>query len=331
VVRMTRRRFLWFGAGGAAALGMASGRLRSDPAVATRRSRAFGTEVSVTALHADGEAAGRAAQAALAEIGLIDALMSLYRPESQLARLNREGLLSAPHRYLVAIFREALDFARQTQGAFDVTVQPLWDLHAAAQRSGTVPDRVDLAQAVRRVDWRRVEVQADRIRLVGRAMAVTLNGIAQGIAADRALEALRRHGVCRALVQSGEVGVLGGKSEAEAWQIGIQHPRQPDAHLGVAALRGRCLATSGDYATAFTPDFTRHHLFDPRTGECPTRLASVSVAAGTATEADALATALFVLGPEAGLRLANSRPGVDALLVFRDGRRLATAGFPAAA
>jgi len=326
---MNRRRFLWLGASGAAACGLACGRFAGRLTPATCQSQAFGTAVSVTALHADAQIARRAADAALAEIRLVDELMSLYRPDSQLGRLNREGRLVGPHRYLVEILEAAARVARQSQGAFDVTVQPLWDLYAAARRDNTVPALADVAHAVRHVDWRRVEVRPDRVELQGDQMAVTLNGIAQGFAADRALDALRRHGVQQALVQSGEVGTLGGKSDADDWQVGIQHPRQPEGYLGVAALRGRCLATSGDYATAFSPDYSRHHLFDPHTGQCPTQLSSVSVAAPTATEADALSTAVFVMGAEGGLRLARSRPGVDVLLVFRDGRTLATADFPA--
>ena len=325
---MTRRRFLLFGAGGAA-WSLALGRTWSGVECAMRGSHAFGTEVSVTALHASAEVAGRAAEAALAEIRLVDELMSLYRPDSPIRRLNREGAIDAPHRYLVEILSAATHFARQSNGAFDATVQPLWDLYAAAQRADAAPTSTDLREAVRRVDWRRVDARPERIRLLRRDTAVTLNGIAQGFAADRASDALRRHGVAAALLQSGEVSALGGKSRTDDWQVGIQHPRRPDAYLSVASLRGRCLATSGDYATAFDSGFTRHHLFDPRTGQCPTRFSSVSVAAPTATEADALSTALFVLGPERGLHLVRSRPGVDALLVFRDGRTLATAGFPA--
>jgi thiamine biosynthesis lipoprotein len=93
-------------------------------------------------------------------------------------------------------------------------------------------------------------------------------------------------------------------------------------------LKGRCLSTSGDYATSFSADHRHHHLFDPRTGRSPQGFSSVSIAATTALEADALSTAVFVLEPEKGLELVRATPGADALLVFKDGRTLATQGFP---
>ena len=108
----------------------------------------------------------------------------------------------------------------------------------------------------------------------------------------------------------------------------FQHPRVEDAYVSLTPLDGRCLATSGDYATSFTPDRRDNHLFDPRTGRSPTELASVSVLASSGLLADGLSTAVFVLGLERGLRLIDSTPHADALLVLKDGRTLATPGFP---
>jgi thiamine biosynthesis lipoprotein len=141
-------------------------------------------------------------------------------------------------------------------------------------------------------------------------------------------DALRKQGIRHALVDTGEIGTLGGKADEAPWSVGIQHPRRPDAYVALAKLRGRCLATSGDYASSFSPDHAQNHLFDPRTGRSPGELASVSVAARTATEADAVSTAVFVLGVGRGLKLIHDTREADALLVLKDGRTLATAGFP---
>lgn len=330
------------GAGGLAGLRWAqSGRCRDavgDPFIpcppcelhaATRASSAFGARVSVTAMHEDLQVAGGAADAALGELRRVDELMSLYRPDSPLSRLNREGRLAQPDPGLAAVLRYAAEVSRRTGGAFDVTVQPLWDIYAQSKRAGSLPGRSEIETALGRVDWRRVELSDREVRLHGRGAAVTLNGLAQGFAGDRALAALRRHGVGHALVESGEVGTLGGKAPGDDWTVGIQHPRRGDAWIAMARLNGRCLATSGDYETRFSDDFRANHLFDPRTGRSPEHFASVSVAARTGLEADALSTALFVLGPEEGLKLLRGTPGADALLVFKDGRTLATGGFPA--
>ncbi|MFC1588475.1 FAD:protein FMN transferase, partial [Planctomycetota bacterium] len=115
--------------------------------------------------------------------------------------------------------------------------------------------------------------------------AVTLNGIAQGFAADCMLAALEANGVQHALVNTGEIGV-----------IGIQHPRHKDAFISRARLDGRCIATSGDYATTFSPDGEHNHIFDPRTGHSPKEFQSVTVLAKSGLEADALSTTIFVSG-----------------------------------
>ncbi len=348
---LDRRRFLLslgLGAGGAAAAawcwpqGSLKGRHapEEDPggnfdrrelrdlAAVTQHASAFGTTASVTVLDADANLAERAAARALEELQRVDRLMSVYRPESQLSRLNREGVLPRPHPYLVTLLGQAEAFSRTSGGAFDVTVQPLWTLYAEAARAGQRPEPAALRAAVAKVDWRRVALGCRKVELLGRGTAVTLNGIAQGFAADRAREVLRRLGIRHALIDAGEIAAIGGKTLDNPWTVGIQHPRRDDAYLALAGLRGRCLATSGDYATHFSEDFRDHHVFDPRTGRSPVRLASVSVAAATATEADALATAVMVLGPEEGLRLVHRTRGADALMVLKDGTTLASEGFP---
>jgi thiamine biosynthesis lipoprotein len=293
----------------------------------TKTSWALGADVSMTALHADRGAAEAALEAAFAELELVEELMSIYRPHSQISRLNRGGVLEGPHPFLVHVLQQSQQWAEQTGGAFDVTVQPLWELYQEAKRQGQLPSDSEVAAARQRVDWRRLEVTPTRVVLRDGAR-ITLNGIAQGFAADRAMQALRSRGVEHALVNTGELGAMGHKESGHAWTVGIQHPRRPEAYVSLAKLAGRCLATSGDYETTFSPDFRHHHLFDPRTGRSPQELASVSIAARTATEADALSTAVFVLGPEAGGALVRRTPGADALLVLKDGRTLATEGFP---
>jgi thiamine biosynthesis lipoprotein len=268
----------------------------------------------MTAFHEDAATARRAVDAAFEALDRIEDALSLYRPESGISRLNRDGFLARPHPDLVTVLRAALEWSRRTDGAFDPTVQPLW--RAA-----------DVAAALPLVDWRKVEVDDRRIRLAP-GQAVTLNGIAQGFAADRVREVLRSHGVRHALANTGELAAVGRREDGEAWRVGIQHPRRPDAYLALAALEDRVMATSGDYATAFDRGFKEHHIVDPSTGRSPGSLASATVLAPTGLEADALSTAIFVLGPGKGLALAASRPGVDALLALKDGTLLRTPGFP---
>jgi thiamine biosynthesis lipoprotein len=271
--------------------------------------------------------AHRALDAAFAELETVEQVMSLYRPDSQVCQLNRNRLVKRPHRYLIEVLAMAKQTARMSEGAFDITVQPMWELFAACQKQGRLPVASEIAEAHACIDWRSVEISNDSIRLNAPATAITLNGIAQGFAADRAIAALREFGVENALVNSGEVGSLGGKSDGPDWTVGIQHPREPAAFISLAALRGRSLATSGDYETTISPDFSKHHIFDPRTGESPSELASVSIAAPTAMQADALSTTAMVLGADRTLALIESLSDVDALLVLKKGSVFRTRGF----
>lgn len=331
MAQVARRRFLLFLAGtGAATFGWfrrPGG--QHEPPLVSRTARALGADVTLTVLHRDEQAAQRAIDAAFAELETVEAVMSLYRPASQLARLNKTGSLAAPHPDLVDVLRAAEEMSRRSGGAFDVTVQPLWSLFRQSQQEGRLPRDGEIERAMQLVDWRRVEVTPSQVRLLGEPRgAITLNGIAQGFAADRVAATLRAHGVQDALIDTGEVSGLGVRPGSDAWRVGIQHPRHDAAFVAVAKLAGRCLATSGDYATKFSDDFRWHHLFDPRTGRSPTELMSVSIAARTALEADALSTAAFVLGAEAGANLVRETQGADAFFVLRDGRTRATPGFP---
>jgi len=315
----TRRRFFALASGACVALMTNCSRQLGLQRV-SRSSKALGTTVTMTALHADEELAGRALDAAFAEVEMIESVMSLYRPDSQVSRLNREGIIHQPAPSLVEVLRHARQIAELSNGAFDVTVQPLWAL------KGQRPDAGMLAL----VDWRKLEVSDERIRLAP-GMAITLNGIAQGYAADAAMRVVRSHGVSQVLIDAGEFSAQGVNMEGTAWNIGIQHPREPDAYAALTRLDNRCLATSGDYETTFSTDFRSHHILDPHTGESPAQLASVSVLAPSAMAADALSTALFVLGPDRGLEFLRNYPDTDALLILKDGRRIATAGFTFAA
>ena len=109
----------------------------------------------------------------------------------------------------------------------------------------------------------------------------------------------------------------------------LPHPRRDDALAATLALDGRCVATSGDYASPFTPDLLHHHIFDPATGDSPTGLASVTVLAPTGLEADGLSTAFMVMGARRAHALAAHLPGVDLLTIAKDGRQWMSAGFPA--
>ncbi len=346
--RIPRRRFLYVLAGGGAGLAVAAplatlpwqvpatGRhagTADDPQQAprnriTRTAWALGSDVTITALHEDEALARGALDSAFEELETVERVMSIYRPESQLSRLNQAGVCNDPHPYLIEVLQAAAAMSRRTVGAFDVTIQPLWETYWSAHGRGTQPTAADIDAARRRIDWRHVEISTRQVRLHGTGTAVTLNGLAQGYAADRATAALQQHGIEHALIDTGEFGSLGQGANTNGWKVGIQHPRHDEALIAVAKLAGRCLATSGDYATKFGPDFTTHHLLDPRTGYSAADLASVSIVAESGLAADALSTAAFILGFDDGRALVAETPGADALFVTKDGRTWSSSHFP---
>ncbi len=291
-----------------------------------RKARALGTDVRITVLHRDKEIAREGIDAALDKIEHVEQLMSLYRPESQLSLLNRKGVLRNPHPDLVTVLRKAINLSKLTGGAFDVTVQPLWNLYARHAQSRSLPSDNEITKIRQRIGWEHVRIEEDIIFFDRPGMQVTLNGVAQGMAADFARQALEEWGIGDALIDAGEFNAIGSPRSRDSWHIAINHPRQTGS-IAKTGLQGRCLSTSGDYGTKFSDDYRHHHLLDPHTGTSPIELSAVSVAAPTALEADALSTAFFVLGPEKAKRMAESMHLMDALFVSKSGHVTTTDGF----
>ncbi len=335
---LSRRKLLTSSLGGAGALALLAMRGRlganasSPPALPAgdplvRTTRALGTAVSITVVHPDHVLADRAIDAAFAEVRQIEQVLSIYLPDSQVSRLNREGEVQA-HPHLLNMLSASLDLSRRSDGAFDITVQPLWELYAGAAKNRQIPADAEIESVRKFVDWTAIDVQGSTVRFLKPGTKITFNGIAQGYATNCARNILKSHGIEHALVDVGELTTIGNKPPGEKWKVGIQHPRVADAFVAVAMLQDRGLATSGDYETTFSEDKAYNHIFEPATGRSPTEFSSVSIAAPTAAEADGLSTAVFVLGFEKGMKLLQSREGFDALFVFKDGRTATTNGFP---
>jgi thiamine biosynthesis lipoprotein len=318
-------------AGGWAACAAALTRESSDVAItaaplhwASRRLNAMGTSMAIQVGHADAAHAERALDAAIAEIRHIEDQMSLFREDSAISQLNRHGRLQNPSAELQEILAIATQVSRRSQGAFDATVQPLWLAFEKAKQQGRLPTPQEIMAARRRVNWRGVQVSPEAITLQPH-MGITLNGIAQGYAADKVKARLQSLGIAHALVDAGEWSALGQPAHAGDWTLGLADPRKPQSLLTGIALQGRCLATSADDQCCFSPDFVNHHIFDPRTGHSPPELASVSVLAPSAVMADALTKVFFMAGYARALPLA-AQWGVDVLVVDKHGRWQASPG-----
>jgi thiamine biosynthesis lipoprotein len=209
----------------------------------------------------------------------------------------------------------ALDYWRLTEGAFNPAVQPLWRHlaeHFAAHPSRE-PDPRRIARLLALADPRRITVTGGAITLAP-GMALTFNGIAQGHVSDRVADLLRHEGLSDVLVELGEFRALPGR----AWRIAGEDSQK------AWSLADRALATSAPSGTRFTADGRWHHLLDPATGRSASGFASVTVAAPTATEADALSTALAVAPTGAAARIARRFPSIEVDAVLADDRSLST-------
>ena len=288
------------------------------------RGRALGADARLV-LYAHSEAhAERAVVAAVAEIERLECEFSLYRPESALCRLNRDGVLPAPSFDMLALLGEALRWGDASGGAFDVTVQPLWALYArhfAEQPDAAAgPAAAAIAEAQAVVDYRRIDLTAARITLPPGA-AVTLNGIAQGYITDRVADLLRGLGWSDVLIDLGEQRALGRPACGRLWTVAIADPDHRNGALARVGLDGLAMATSAGAGTRFDRHSRCHHLFEPASGRSAPYWRSVTVVAERATAADALSTAAAVLPPPRAFALLR-RAGVRRAWLLDAGRTL---------
>lgn len=283
------------------------------------RGAAFGTHVEV---FYSGSCRGGPGQAVADALAQVDAEISTWRSDSVLARFNVgpvDQWMPVPGP-LAALVDEALTLSRQSGGAFDVTVAPLvdlWGFGPTPAQAAPSPSAIEEARA--RVGHRHLQarLQPPALRKGLPGLAVDLSAIGKGHGVDRAAQSLQRLGCRDYLIDvGGEVRTLGRNPQGLPWRIGIESPG--GGTLRTLALSGLAAATSGDYRNYRMEGGRRlSHALDPRTGR-PVQgdLASVTVVAESAAEADALATAILVLGPQAGRRFARQR-GIAALLLTR--------------
>lgn len=225
-------------------------------------------------------------QRALAEISRLEGIFSLYRKGSELSRLNQHGQLAAPSFELL----ECLSLARRvyglTEGRFDPTVQPLWQVMAEAYSRGAAPNQAELARARDVIGFDRVAFDDQSVRLSA-GQGLTFNGIAQGYIADRVADLMRNDGVDDVLVDTGEIVAMGKPAGHKGWPVTINGERH------ARALSGRALATSALTGTVFDGTGTVGHILDPATGaSVETDIRQISISAGQAGLADALSTGL---------------------------------------
>lgn len=333
-MNLTRRQFLSITASAGLLLvggvGIASRNKPRLPEVFKETRLLMGSLANLTIISDDAQHAHTAITAAFDRMQALEDIFSRFREHSQLSQLNAAGFLADPDPSLVEVLSRAVTYGQLTDGAFDVTIEPVHKLYREHARKNTLPAVADVENALRHVDFQAIEITAGRVGFKRAGMAVTLDGIAKGYIIDQGAAVLRDFGFDNVLVElGGDMNALGHPA-TRPWQIEIQHPvgTQTQPQPLVAMLNSAALATSGDYMYSFTADHRLHHILDPKSGISPLELTSASVIASTACDADALATSLMVMGSQRGLALAKRLAGIEALLITKSGELHKTHGFP---
>ena len=285
----------------------------------------LGAPSTIQLYHTDEAQARAAIEAGLAELARLEQIFSVYRADSELSALNRTGRLDNASPEMIEMLGRARDLARISDGAYDPTIQPVWQLYfrhfTAANPDPNGPAAADLQAALALVDWRGIEIDplTRTVALARPGMAVTLNSGAQGYITDRVAQVLRDHGFGRMLVDMGEQRALDAKPDGSAWRIGIANPANPAQALTEIDLVNKAISTSGGYGTLFDDAGRFTHLIDPRTGQTAPALFGVSVVADTATQADGLSTALLLAPAERRQEILRAAGGQTAIFVTPDG------------
>ena len=261
---------------------------------------------TVMNLTAYGENASAALDAAEETLRTLDAKLDRHDETSTVSALNRDGTVEDAE--LAQLTDIAQTIGALSGGAFDPTVAPVmdaWDFTGDAPR---VPSDEELSALLAHVGLEKLSVDGNTIALSDGAQ-LDLGGIAKGYAAGRVRTILREAGVTSAIISlGGNVAAVGKKPDGSAWTVGLQDPDRPEAYFGTVSIEDACVVTSGAYQRYFEENgVCYHHILDPHTG-CPAEsgVKSVSVVAQDDTLADALSTALFVMGLDAGAELWNS-------------------------
>jgi thiamine biosynthesis lipoprotein len=280
-------------------------------------------DAELTLWHTDAALCQRTFLRVRAEIARYERIFSLYQPESEISRLNAAGALGRPAPELRTLIEESQRFGVMSAGAFDISVQPLWQLYEAHFWSHThvVADIVARAQDVARelVDFRRIETCARRIAFAREGMGITLNSVTLGFITDAVVDILRNEGFESAVVDLGEYRTLGRHPDGHPWRIGIRDALKASAVDRVVELEDTALAVSGGYGTTFEPTGHFNHIFDPQTGASPNKLADAAVIGPRATATAALAVAICVVGEERAQALLDACPGTRAIVTRSDG------------
>ena len=290
----------------------------------SREDAVMGTRVYAELWDDDPAHGAKALDAVIDFMRHVNELMSHYLPDSQLSRINAhagvEPVVVDPE--LFDVIQKAVHYSEVTDGAFDITYASVGYLYD--YRRHVHPSEAEIKAALPAVDFRSLVLDpvAHSVRFGKPGMRIDLGGIAKGWAADRCIEMLRdRYGIRNAIVTAGGDSRLLGDRRGKPWVIAIRDPFDRDHIVTKIPLADVGVSTSGDYEHYFEEGGVRyHHILDPKTGKSPTEIRAVTIIGPTATDTEGFSKGVFVKGPVEGLRLIDRSPGMDAVIIDKDGK-----------
>jgi len=289
----------------------------------SRSEAIMGTAIYVELWSDDRAAANATIDAVMQEMHRIDALMSPYKESSELSLVNRDAA-RRPVEVCVELFdllARSIAFSELSGGAFDITYASAGHLYDYRRRIR--PTAAQLAAARAAIGYRHLQLDHARrtVRFAREDVRIDLGGFAKGYAVDNGAAILAQHGVRHAVVAAGGDSRMLGDRCGRPWMVGVRDPRREGEVVALLPLENAAVSTSGDYERFFDDGDERcHHLIDPRTGTSPQAVHSVTVIAPDGLTSEALSKTVFVLGVETGLRIVESLPNVDAVVVDAVGR-----------
>jgi thiamine biosynthesis lipoprotein len=282
------------------------------------------TVVETTVYSSNKREGEQALTAAFGEVARLEAILDKNRSGSEVDHINTgagEGPVSVST-MTFEVIQLGLEFGERTGGAFDITIAPLMELWGFGTGDTQVPSEEELTTALQYVDYKKVQLNTEltQVYLEEQMMELDLGGIAKGYIVDMAIELLRQAGITSASVDAGgDIRVIGNKPDGTPWRIGIRNPRDRRNLVAVVNISDRSIVTSGDYERVFIHEGeSYHHILDPKTGMPARGVASVTIIADNAMTADALSTAVFVMGLEQGMALVEEMPGIEAIIITED-------------
>ena len=281
----------------------------------------MGTVVEVIVIGDKEDVARKSIADAFSAMERVDRLMSNFKGDSDISRINKGAgsKAVAVDSDVVEVIKKSIYYSEISNGAFDITVGGVEELYDF-EDEGRIPEEEKFKNSVSLIGYRNIAIKGNTVRLMKKGMKLDLGGIAKGYAIDKGIDAIRKNGVADALVNaSGDIRTI-GESENGQWKIGVLHPRENGRIIDTLLMKDISVATSGDYRKYFISGGKRyHHILNPSTGLPTEGVQSVTIIAPFAVDADALATAVFVMGKKNGMKLVEKLKDIEGIINYSDG------------